>query len=100
MQAARLAADVLDVPTVIIARTDAQAADLLTSDVDERDKPFLTGERTIEGYYKTRPGLEQSVSRGLAYAPYSDLIWCETSTPDLGRFAIQRISKERLQRIN
>jgi len=83
LQAARLASDVLDVPTIIIARTDAQAADLLTSDVDDRDKPFLTGERTVEGYYKTNPGLEQSVSRGLAYAPYADMIWCETSTPDL-----------------
>lgn len=83
LQAARLAADVLDVPTIIIARTDAQAADLLTSDVDPRDKPFITGERTVEGYYRTNAGLEQSVSRGLAYAPYADMIWCETSTPDL-----------------
>ncbi|HEX4584029.1 MAG TPA: isocitrate lyase [Burkholderiaceae bacterium] len=81
--AARLAADVLDVPTVLIARTDAEAADLLTSDVDENDRPFLTGERTVEGFYRTRPGLQQAVSRGLAYAPYVDLLWCETGKPDL-----------------
>jgi len=83
LQAARLASDVLDVPTIIIARTDAQAADLLTSDVDERDKPFLTGERTSEGFYRTKPGLGQSISRALAYSPYADMLWCETSTPDL-----------------
>jgi len=81
--AARLAADVLGVPTILIARTDAEAASLLTSDIDENDKPFCTGERTVEGFYRTRPGLEQAVSRGLAYAPYADLIWCETGTPDL-----------------
>jgi isocitrate lyase len=81
--AARLAADVLAVPTVLIARTDAEAADLLTSDVDENDRPFLTGERTAEGFYRTKPGLEQAVSRGLAYAPYVDLVWCETGKPDL-----------------
>jgi isocitrate lyase len=81
--AARLAADVLGVPTVLVARTDAEAADLLTSDVDENDKPFLTGERTVEGFYRTRPGLQQAVSRGLAYAPYVDLVWCETGKPDL-----------------
>jgi isocitrate lyase len=81
--AARLAADVMSVPTVLIARTDAEAADLLTSDVDENDRPFLTGERTVEGFYRTRPGLEQAVSRGLAYAPYVDLLWCETGKPDL-----------------
>jgi len=81
--AARLAADVLDVPTVLIARTDAEAADLLTSDVDENDRPFLSGERTPEGFYRTKPGLEQAVSRGLAYAPYVDLVWCETGKPDL-----------------
>jgi len=80
---ARLAADVMGVPTVLIARTDAEAADLVTSDVDENDKPFITGERTVEGFFKTRPGLEQSISRGLAYAPYADLIWCETGKPDL-----------------
>ena len=83
LQAARLAADVLGVPTVLIARTDAEAADLITSDVDENDRAFLTGERTVEGFYRTRPGLEQAVSRGLAYAPYADLIWCETGKPDL-----------------
>jgi isocitrate lyase len=81
--AARLAADVLGVPTVILARTDAEAADLLTSDVDENDKPFLTGERTSEGFYKTKKGLGQAISRGLAYAPYADMVWCETGTPDL-----------------
>jgi isocitrate lyase len=81
--AARLAADTMGVPTLILARTDAEAADLLTSDVDENDKPFLTGERTSEGFYKTKKGLEQAVSRGLAYAPYADMVWCETGTPDL-----------------
>ena len=82
--AARLAADVMGVPTIVLARTDAEAADLLTSDVDERDKPFCTGERTPEGFYRTRPGVEQSISRGLAYAPYADMVWCETGKPDLG----------------
>ncbi|MFO0232783.1 MAG: isocitrate lyase [Burkholderiales bacterium] len=80
---ARLAADVMGVPTVLLARTDAEAADLVTSDVDDNDKPFITGERTVEGFFKTRNGLEQSISRGLAYAPYADLIWCETGKPDL-----------------
>jgi len=84
LTAARLAADVMGVPTVLLARTDAEAADLVTSDVDENDKPFITGERTVEGFYRTRPGLQQSISRGLAYAPYADLIWCETGKPDLG----------------
>jgi isocitrate lyase len=81
--AARLAADVCGVPTVLLARTDAEAADLVTSDVDENDRPFLTGERTVEGYYRTRKGLDQAIARGLAYAPYADLLWCETGTPDL-----------------
>jgi len=81
--AARLAADVMGVPTVLLARTDAEAADLVTSDVDENDKPFLTGERTVEGFYRTKNGLDQAISRGLAYAPYADMIWCETGTPDL-----------------
>jgi isocitrate lyase len=81
--AARLAADVMGVPTVLLARTDAEAADLVTSDVDENDKPFITGERTVEGFFRTRNGLDQSISRGLAYAPYADLIWCETGKPDL-----------------
>jgi len=80
---ARLAADVMGVPTIILARTDAEAADLLTSDYDENDKPFLTGERTPEGFYKTRKGLGQAISRGLAYAAYADMVWCETGTPDL-----------------
>ena len=81
--AARLAADVMGTPTVLLARTDAEAADLVTSDVDDNDKPFTTGERTIEGFYRTRNGLEQSISRGLAYAEYADMIWCETGKPDL-----------------
>jgi len=81
--AARLAADVCGVPTLIVARTDAEAADLLTSDIDPNDQPFTTGERTVEGFYKTRNGLDQAISRGLAYAPYADLVWCETGKPDL-----------------
>src|SRR6185503_9186521 len=81
--AARLAADCMGVPTLILARTDAEAADMVTSDIDENDRPFCTGERTVEGFYKTRNGLDQAVSRGLAYAPYSDLLWCETGKPDL-----------------
>ena len=81
--AARLAADVMDVPTVIIARTDADAANLLLTDHDPRDKPFLTGERSSEGFFHVRAGIEQAIARGLAYAPYSDLLWCETSKPDL-----------------
>ena len=83
LNAARLAADVHDVPTLIIARTDAQAATLLTSDIDERDQPFVTGERTAEGFYRVRNGIEPCIARGLAYAPYSDLLWMETSKPDL-----------------
>jgi isocitrate lyase len=83
LNAARLAADVAGVPALVIARTDAQAATLLTSDVDERDQPFVTGERTAEGFYRVRNGLEACIARGLAYAPYSDLLWMETSTPDL-----------------
>jgi isocitrate lyase len=83
LNAARLAADVMGVPTLIVARTDAEAADLLTSDVDANDTAFLTGERTIEGFYKTSNGLDQAISRGLAYAPYADLVWCETGKPDL-----------------
>lgn len=88
--AARLAADVMNVPTVLIARTDADAADLITSDCDPNDSAFITGERTPEGFYRTRAGIEQAISRGLAYAPYADVLWCETSTPDLAlaqRFA-------------
>ncbi|MDG2517799.1 isocitrate lyase [Lysobacter soli] len=81
--AARLAADVMGVPTLIVARTDAEAADLITSDIDDNDKPFCTGERTVEGFYKTSKGLDQAISRGLAYAPYADLVWCETGKPDL-----------------
>ena len=82
--AARLAADVMGVPTLIMARTDADSASLLTSDVDPRDREFLTGERTVEGFFGVRPGLEAAIARALAYAPYADLIWCETSHPDLG----------------
>jgi len=84
LNAARLAGDVEGVPTVIMARTDAEAANLITSDSDENDKPFLTGERTAEGFFRVRNGFDQAVSRGLAYAPYADLVWCETGTPDLG----------------
>jgi isocitrate lyase len=83
LNAARLAADVSGVPSLIVARTDAQAATLVTSDVDERDQPFVTGERTAEGFYRVRNGIEACVARGLAYAPYSDLLWMETGTPDL-----------------
>ena len=83
LNAARLAADVSGTPTILVARTDAEAADLLTSDVDDIDKPFLTGERTPEGFYRTKPGIGQAISRGLAYAPYADLVWCETGKPDL-----------------
>jgi isocitrate lyase len=83
LQAARLAADVMGTPTLVIARTDAEAADLVTSDVDDNDKPYLTGERTVEGFYRTRPGPEQAISRGLAYAAVADMVWCETGKPDL-----------------
>ena len=83
LTAARLASDVLGVPTILLARTDAEAADLVTSDIDDRDRPFLTGERTVEGFYRTRKGFDQALARGLAYAPYADLIWCETGVPDL-----------------
>jgi isocitrate lyase len=81
--AARLAADVMGTPTILLARTDAEAADLVTSDVDENDIPFLTGERTVEGFFRTHKGVDQAISRGLAYAEVADLIWCETGTPDL-----------------
>jgi isocitrate/methylisocitrate lyase len=80
---ARLAADVMGVPTILVARTDADAANLITSDVDPVDQPFLTGERTVEGFYRTKAGLDQAIARGLAYAPFADIVWCETSTPDL-----------------
>jgi isocitrate lyase len=87
LAAARLAADVLDVPTILVARTDALSAKLLTSDVDERDREFLTGERTSEGFFRIRDGIEAAIARGLAYAPYADLLWFETSTPDLDEAA-------------
>jgi len=83
LNAARLAADVSGTSTLVIARTDAEAADLLTSDVDDNDKPFCTGERTVEGFFKTRAGIEQAISRALAYSDYADLVWCETGKPDL-----------------
>ena len=83
--AARLAADILDVPTLIVARTDADSAGLLTSDIDPRDREFVSGERTTEGYFEVRAGLDQAISRGLAYAPYADLIWCDTSKPDVAQ---------------
>jgi isocitrate lyase len=103
--AARLAADIMGVPTVLLARTDAEAADIVTSDIDENDKPFLTGERTSEGFYKTKKGFDQAVSRGLAYAEYADMVWCETGTPDLAfakKFAegIRRKYPERMLAYN
>ena len=85
LAAARLAADVCGVPTLLVARTDADAANLLTSDIDERDRPFVTGERTSEGFFRVKAGLDQAISRGLAYAPLADLVWCETSVPDLAQ---------------
>lgn len=96
LTAARLAADVSGVPTVLLARTDANAANLLTSDVDPYDKPFVTGERTQEGFYRTKAGIEQAIARGLAYAPYADLLWCETAVPDLdeARHFAESIRKE------
>jgi isocitrate lyase len=103
--AARLAADVMGVPTILLARTDAEAADIVTSDVDENDKPFLTGERTSEGFFKTRKGFDQALSRGLAYAAYADMVWCETGTPDLNfakRFAegIRRVYPDKMLAYN
>lgn len=94
--AARLASDVAGVPTIVLARTDANAADLLTSDVDEYDKPFCTGERSSEGFYRTNAGIEQAISRGLAYAPYADMVWCETAKPDLdeARHFAEAVKKE------
>ena len=105
LNAARLAADVLGVPTVLLARTDAEAANLITTDADDNDRPFLTGERTAEGFFRVRNGIEQAISRGLAYAPYADLIWCETGTPDLGfarRYAeaIQRVFPDKMLAYN
>jgi isocitrate lyase len=94
LASARLAADICNVPTLVVARTDSLGASLLTSDVDERDRPFLTGERSPEGFYYVRPGMDIAVARGLAYAPYADLIWCETSTPDLEE---ARIYAERIK---
>ncbi len=85
LASARLAADVLGVPTVLIARTDADAANLITSNADDRDQDFITGERTAEGFYRTKAGLDQAIARGLAYAPYADMLWCETSKPDLAQ---------------
>lgn len=94
--AARLAADVLDVPTLVLARTDANAANLLTTDIDPRDKAFISGGRTVEGFYHAKAGIEQAISRGLSYAPYADLLWCETATPSLeeARTFAEAIHKE------
>ena len=105
LAAARLAADLMDAPTVVLARTDANAAALLTSDVDERDRRFITGERTAEGFFITKAGLDQAIDRGLSYAPYADLLWCETAVPDLDeakRFAdaIHREHPEQLLAYN
>ena len=97
LQAARLAADICGVPTVLVARTDAEAADLLTSDVDERDRPFCSGERTVEGFFQVRHGLESAIARGVAYAPYADLVWCETGKPDL---AFARAFAEGVHRVH
>ncbi len=96
LSAARFAADTLGVPTVLLARTDAEAANLITADIDEYDKPFMTGERTSEGFYRVKNGPEQAISRGLAYSPYADLIWCETATPDLSfaKYFAEAIHKE------
>lgn len=96
LTAARLAADTMGVPTVVLARTDANAAALMTSDVDDYDRSFLTGKRTAEGFYETKAGIEQAISRGLAYAPYADLLWCETAVPDLdeARQFAEAINKE------
>jgi isocitrate lyase len=85
LTAARLAADILDVPTLIVARTDADAANLLTSDVDPRDHEFITGKRTVEGFFEVKAGLDQAIARGVAYAPFADLVWCETSKPDIAQ---------------
>jgi len=95
---ARFAADVMGVSTIVLARTDAEAANLLTSDHDANDKPFLTGERTPEGFYRVKNGLEQAISRGVAYAPYADLVWCETGVPDIGLPASSRRPCMRLAR--
>ncbi len=105
LTAARLAADVAGVPMVLVARTDADSAKLLTSDFDERDKPFLTGERTEEGFFRIRSGIELAIARALAYAPYADLVWCETSTPDLHYArefaeAIKRVHPDKLLAYN
>ena len=83
LKAVRLAADIMEVPLIIVARTDANSAKLITNNFDEKDKPFLTGERSPEGFYYVKAGIDQAISRGLAYSSYSDLIWCETSKPDL-----------------
>src|SRR6188508_1611218 len=83
--AARLAADVMGVPTLLVARTDADSAKLLTSDIDPRDRPFMNGKRTTEGFFEIKAGVESAIARGLAYAPFADLVWCETSTPDLAQ---------------
>ena len=105
LNAARLAADVMGVPTLIMARTDAEAARLITSDIDEQDRPFITGERTAEGFYVLKGGFEAAIARGIAYAPYADLVWCETSTPSLAdakRFAeaVRRVHPDQMLAYN
>jgi len=105
LNAARLAADVMGVPTLIMARTDAEAARLITSDIDEQDAPFVTGERTAEGFYRLKGGMDAAIARGIAYAPYADLIWCETSKPDLAearRFAeaVRKVHPEQMLAYN
>ncbi|MBS3850421.1 isocitrate lyase [Devosia sp. BSSL-BM10] len=105
LNAARLAADVMGVPTLIMARTDAEAARLITSDIDEQDAPFVTGERTAEGFYRLKGGIDAAIARGIAYAPYADLIWCETSTPDLAEArkfaeAVRKVHPEQMLAYN
>jgi isocitrate lyase len=105
LNAARLAADVMGVPTLIMARTDAEAARLITSDIDEVDRPFITGERTAEGFYVLKGGIDAAIARGIAYAPYADLIWCETSKPDLGEArkfaeAVRKVHPEQMLAYN
>lgn len=105
LNSARLAADVMGVPTLIMARTDAEAAQLITSDIDEYDAPFITGERTSEGFYRLKGGIEAAIARGIAYAPYADLIWCETSKPDLAEArkfaeAVRKVHPEQMLAYN
>src|SRR5690606_35418856 len=105
LNAPRLAADVMGGPTLIMARTDADAARLITSDIDEQDAPFVTGERTAEGFYRLKGGIDAAIARGIAYAPYADLIWCETSTPSLAEAkkfaeAVRKVHPEQMLAYN